>query len=88
MHLKVFLNLKKPLKLSLLGKYILKNKKTHWAGFLKKPGFFPTLGANTEIIGNGSLVVNSFDCQSNLYNNPKFDLKMASGATADPGVLN
>jgi hypothetical protein len=55
MHLKVFLKLEKPQKLSLLGKYILKNQnpkknkippknqKTHWAGFKKKLGFFPTL---------------------------------------------
>ncbi len=52
MHLKVFLKLKKPYKLSLLGKYIKKNKKTKktkknqkkplgWVS--KKPGFFPTL---------------------------------------------
>ncbi len=43
MHLKVFLKLKKPLKLSLLGKYIKKNKKpkkTHWAGFFLNLGFF------------------------------------------------
>jgi hypothetical protein len=57
MHLKVFLKLKKPYKLSLLGKYKKKTKKqkknkkqkiTHWAGFfflLLKPSFFPTLGA-------------------------------------------
>jgi hypothetical protein len=32
MHLKVFLKLKKPLKLSLLGKCIRKTKKNHWAG--------------------------------------------------------
>jgi hypothetical protein len=36
MHLKVFLKLKKPKKLSLLGKFIKKpqkNLKTYWAGF-------------------------------------------------------
>jgi hypothetical protein len=38
---KSILETEKTLKtLSLLGKYI---KKTHWAGFKKKPGFFPTL---------------------------------------------
>ena len=47
MHLKVFLKLKKPYKLSLPGKYIKnpkKPKKTTGLFFLnKKPGFFPTL---------------------------------------------
>ncbi len=55
MHLKVFVKLKKTLKIPLSGqknpkkpkkpKKTQKNpKKTHWAGFfLKKPGFFPTL---------------------------------------------
>ena len=41
MHLKVFLKLKKPYKLSFLGKYIKtqknntknKKKKAHWAGY-------------------------------------------------------
>ncbi len=56
MHLKVFLTLKNPKKLSLLGKYTKKTKppppkknknkknkktqKTHRAGFFFKPGFF------------------------------------------------
>jgi hypothetical protein len=43
MHLKLCLKLKKPLKLSILGKYIKKNKKTkktHWVGFFLNPGFF------------------------------------------------
>jgi hypothetical protein len=46
MPLKIFFKLKKPQKLSLLGKYIKKcqknqknQKKTHWAGLKKKPGF-------------------------------------------------
>ncbi len=50
MHLKVFLKLKKTWKLILLGKYIKKKQKNqkkpqknHWAGFKKKPWFFPTL---------------------------------------------
>jgi hypothetical protein len=52
MHLKVFLTLKKPKKLSLLGKYIKKSPKTQkkplgW--FFFKPGFFPTLPAAAAV---------------------------------------
>jgi hypothetical protein len=36
-------NLKKPKKTQKTQKKTNKPKKTHWAGFLKKPGFFPTL---------------------------------------------
>jgi hypothetical protein len=58
MHLKVFMKLKKTLKTLSFGqknpkkpkkktqkkkKKKKKTKKTHWAGFLKKNGFFPTL---------------------------------------------
>jgi hypothetical protein len=53
MHLKVFVKLKKTLKPSRLGKKTQKKqkkpknpknpKKTTGLGFLKKPGFFPTL---------------------------------------------
>ncbi len=40
MHLKVFLKLKKPYKLSLLDKYIKKNQKSHWAEFFNKKRVF------------------------------------------------
>jgi hypothetical protein len=48
-------------------------------------------GANTEIIGNGNLVVNSFDCQCNLCASPRFDSisdKKTLSGVADPAVLN
>jgi hypothetical protein len=52
MHLKVFLKLKKTLKLSLLGKYIKKSQKKpkNPTGlvFFFKPGLFPTLQVGAE----------------------------------------
>ena len=63
MHLKVILKLKKPLKLSLMGKYI-KNQKNYkknkkppgWVK--KKPGFFPTLPGS----GSATLLLRMFRC--------------------------
>jgi hypothetical protein len=91
MHLKVFLKLKKPEKLSLPVKYINKTKKnkknkkkpekTHWAGFFLNPGFLQpwfkaTLGeADKEFNAIISLI---HDCENfaRQYNVP--------GATINP----
>jgi hypothetical protein len=66
MHLKVFLKLKKTLKTLSSGQIYFKKtqktqekqkkqkktQKTHWAGFFKKPGFFPTLPGWWRCVGS------------------------------------